>query len=487
MTKTSANIYDNNNNWWTFHIDLKMTFTSPSAMAWGSVLSDLEIVTTEEGDTDTQEMLLALGMKGFDMLVEDFASSNSSSTIKFTTSTSENVGDTSLAESQTELVTTAGAGADATYEPAHFAALVDPNSDVTTFSPSDLTVTMSTPTETLSETLSETSTIVETLSSESISTMISSSDGSTILDILVDKTTNPVIQTTRLDVKITTTDFPESETASLPSAAPSSLKTSFFDDSRLTAIITAVSITTLVIIVIGIILFIILRYRKRLGCCDEYHYYKCWYLLCPCEVRFLTFYNEINNTWILSCLSCTAPCTLLPPGDPACLLWARLWLRLRRDAAVGGEERQERQDNKQPPVRAGDWLRHGDCGCRSRQDVIIIQTQDCIPGHQQQVQQRPGWAPPGSSQNHEARQPAAHGECQDWKHPKETEVIFFLYNQEHWFTQIYFSGVFGLDWTVRQMEAAVCLVLTGLQTCQMCSFHKQHQYIIENWNIFELC
>ena len=104
MTKTSANIYDNNNNWWTFHIDLKMTFTSPSAMAWGSVLSDLEIVTTEEGDTDTQEMLLALGMKGFDMLVEDFASSNSSSTLKFTTSTSENVGDTSLAESQTELM-----------------------------------------------------------------------------------------------------------------------------------------------------------------------------------------------------------------------------------------------------------------------------------------------------------------------------------------------------------------------------------------------
>ena len=243
-------------------------------------------MATEEGDTATQEMLLALGMKGFDLLVEDFASSNSSSTIKFTTSTSENVGDTSLAESQTELVTTAGAGADATYESAHFAALVDPNSsDVTTFSPSDLTVTVSTPTETMSETVSETSTIAETLSSESISTMISSTDGSTILDILVDKTANPVIQTTRLDIKITTTDYPESETASLPSAVPSSLKTSFFDDSHLTAIITAVSITTLVIIVIGIILFIILRYRKRLGCCDEYHYYKCWYLLCPCEVR----------------------------------------------------------------------------------------------------------------------------------------------------------------------------------------------------------
>ena len=239
-------------------------------------------MATEEGDTATQEMLLALGMKGFDLLVEDFASSNSSSTIKFTTSTSENTRDTNLAEFQTELVTTAGAGPDATYEPAHFAALVDPNSsDVTTFSPSDLTVTVSTPTETMSET----STIVETLSSESISTMISSTDGSTILDILVDKTANPVIQTTRLDIKITTTDYRESETASLPSAVPSSLKTSFFDDSHLTAIITAVSITTLVIIVIGIILFIILRYRKRLGCCDEYHYYKCWYLLCPCEVR----------------------------------------------------------------------------------------------------------------------------------------------------------------------------------------------------------
>ena len=112
-----------------------------------------------------------------------------------------------------------------------------------------------------------------------------SSDGSTILDILVDKT-SPVIQTTRRG-EITTTET-MIQTASMPSAAPSSLKTSFFDDSNLTTIIAAVSITSLVVIVIGIILFIIFRYRKRLGCCDEYHYFKCWYLMCPCEVRFST-------------------------------------------------------------------------------------------------------------------------------------------------------------------------------------------------------
>ena len=228
-------------------------------------------------------MLLALGMKGFDMLVEDFASSNSTSTTNSTliSTTSANVGATTLTESQTdELETTAGL----TLESAHFEALVDPNSsNVTTFPPPS-EVTFSTTTE------SETSTLLETVSSESRSTMITSSEGSTILDILTDKTNIVIETTTSLEAKMTTTetttDHPESETASsILSTAPSSLKTSFFDESRLTAVISAVSITTLVLIILGIILFFMIRYRKRLGCCDEYHWYKCWYLLCPCEVR----------------------------------------------------------------------------------------------------------------------------------------------------------------------------------------------------------
>ena len=237
------------------------------------VLSDIE--------TQWQQiMLLALGMKGFDMLVEDFASSNSTST---TNSTTISTTSTALTESKNELETTASGLA--MPEQAHFAALVDPNSsNVTTISPSEVTFsTLITETES-----SEPSTLIETVSSDSRSTMMSSSEGSTILDILTDKT-NSVIETkTSLGAKMTTTiDQTESETASsILSTAPSSLKTSFFDESHLTSVISAVSITTLVLIILGIILFLLFRYRKRLGCCEEYHWYKCWYLLCPCEVRW---------------------------------------------------------------------------------------------------------------------------------------------------------------------------------------------------------
>ena len=261
-------------------------------------------------------MLLALGMKGFDMLVENFTSSNSTSTnststdfttftassVDETTFTLSSVDETTFTEIEADLTTTTGE----VLEQAYFEPLVGQTSSYTTSSDviiSTLTetlapdVTISTLTETLASesemqtvvTESETTifksrSLIETVSSEITSTM-SSSSGSTILNILVD-TAEPVrkASSTTLKMTTTTTDIAESETAVMFSTAPSSLRTSFFDESHLNPIIAAVSISTLVLITLGLILFLSYRYRKRLGCCDEYHYYKCWYLVCPCQV-----------------------------------------------------------------------------------------------------------------------------------------------------------------------------------------------------------
>ena len=259
-------------------------------------------------------MLLALGMKGFDMLVENFTSSNSTSTnststdfttftassVDETTFTLSSVDETTFTEIEADLTTTTGE----VLEQAYFEPLVGQTSSYSTSSDviiSTLTetlasdVTISTLTETLASesemqtvvTESETTifksrSLIETVSSEITSTM-SSSSGSTILNILVD-TAEPVRKASSTTLKMTTTDIAESETAVMFSTAPSSLRTSFFDESHLNPIIAAVSISTLVLIPLGVILFLSYRYRKRLGCCDEYHYYKCWYLVCPCQV-----------------------------------------------------------------------------------------------------------------------------------------------------------------------------------------------------------
>ena len=280
-------------------------------------------------------MLLALGMKGFDMLVENFTSSNSTSTnstsTDFTTFTASSVDETTFTLSSVDETTFTASSVDETtftlssvdettfteieadlttttgevLEQAYFEPLVGQTSSyITTTSDviiSTLTetlasdVTISTLTETLASesemqtvvTESETTifksrSLIETVSSEITSTM-SSSSGSTILDILVD-TTEPVRKASSTTLKMTTTDIAESETAVMFSTAPSSLRTSFFDESHLNPIIAAVSISTLVLITLGVIVFLSYRYRKRLGCCDEYHYYKCWYLVCPCQV-----------------------------------------------------------------------------------------------------------------------------------------------------------------------------------------------------------
>ena len=57
----------------------------------------------------------------------------------------------------------------------------------------------------------------------------------------------------------------------------SSNKSSFFDDSGLATIITAVCATTLVLIMMGICVYLLWKLKPGLRCCDEYEYYKCWY------------------------------------------------------------------------------------------------------------------------------------------------------------------------------------------------------------------
>ena len=57
----------------------------------------------------------------------------------------------------------------------------------------------------------------------------------------------------------------------------SSIKSSFFDDSGLTTVITAVCATTLVLIMMGICVYLLWKFKPGLRCCDEYEYYKCWY------------------------------------------------------------------------------------------------------------------------------------------------------------------------------------------------------------------
>ena len=57
----------------------------------------------------------------------------------------------------------------------------------------------------------------------------------------------------------------------------SSIKSSFFDDSGLATIITAVCATTLVLIMMGICVYLLWKFKPGLRCCDEYEYYRCWY------------------------------------------------------------------------------------------------------------------------------------------------------------------------------------------------------------------
>ena len=233
-------------------------------------------------------MILALGMKGFDKLLSNFTSSEDAVS-------TDNILTLNTTVTTTEPVTT-------TYED-ESEQFVETIELSTTF---DESVS--------SESLVKNETLIEEVTSSEITT----TDQPELFELSFSSTTEDVSTTVAEDTITTTTvaattesfqnvssePFVQQVTSSTTSQTSDILPSkSLFDDSYLTIIISVVSVTTLILLILVITCFLVHRCKKKFKCCDSYLFYKCWYS-CFTMVNWLIY---LVSKW--SCLF-----SLLQPG-----------------------------------------------------------------------------------------------------------------------------------------------------------------------------